>query len=207
MGSTTKIIVLCATAAALVVGCKANSDDVQLWKDTVKGPDRLAAVVRSDRYAPELRTEAALAIVEMDRTDVDALALLKKSLDDLQNDDPAKSRAIVAGMAPRLEALLAQEPDEGSDGLDPIQVRAKDAAYMVVPYAPEAKRDELIRSVLSWYSADFEGRSLAGDYSAEQVTRALGAEAASQLVDALDEKMTPAAMIKRITTPAMTCSA
>ena len=53
-----------------------------------------------------------------------------------------------------------------------------------------------MRAVLQWYAADFEGRSLAGDYSAEQVTRALGAEAAEQLVDALHEKMTPAAMIK-----------
>jgi hypothetical protein len=49
---------------------------------------------------------------------------------------------------------------------------------------------------LAWYSADFEGRSLAGDYSAEQVTRALGGEAANQLVEALNEKMMPAAMIK-----------
>jgi hypothetical protein len=196
MGSTIKIIVISATAALLLAGCKVDSDDVQHWKDTVKGPSRLAAVVGSARYAPELRTEAALAIVEMDRTDVDALALLKRSLDDLQSDDAAASEEIVGGMVPRLEALLAQAPDKASIGLDPIQVRAKDAAYMVVPYAPESKREELIRSVLGWYSADFEGRSLAGDYSAEQVTRALGAEAASQLVDALHEKMTPAAMIK-----------
>jgi len=196
MGSTTKIIVLCWTAMVVLAGCKVNSDDVQHWKNTVKGPSRLAAVVGSDRYSPELRTEAALAIVEMNRNDVDALMLLKKSLDDLQSDDPAASQTIVEGMIPRLEALLAREPDEPQSGPDPTQVRAKDAAYMVIPYAPEGKREELIRSVLSWYSTDFEGRSLAGDYSAEQVTRALGAEGASQLVEALDEKMTPAAMVK-----------
>ncbi len=196
MGSKTKIIALCAAAALLLAGCKVNSDDVQQWKDTVKGPARLAAVIGSDRYAPELRTEAALAIVEMDRSDVDALVLLKKSLDDLQSEDSAASQTIVEGMVPRLEALLAEESGQAGSPPEPIQVRAKDAAYMVIPYAPEAKRDALVRSVLAWYSADFEGRSLAGDYSAEQVTRSLGAEAARQLVDALHEKMTPAAMIK-----------
>jgi hypothetical protein len=196
MGSRTKIIMLCSAASLLVAACKVNNDDVQHWKDTVKGPARLAAVVGSDHYSPELRTEAALAIVEMDRSDVDALVLLKKSLDDLQSEDPAASQTIVGGMVPRLEALLAERPEQAGGAPDSIQVRAKDAAYMVIPYAPEAKREELIRSVLGWYSADFEGRSLAGDYSAEQVTRSLGAEAASRLVEALHEKMTPAAMIK-----------
>ena len=177
---------------SLLAGCKVDSDDVEQWKGTVKGPIRLVAVIGSDRYEPELRTEAALALVEMDRNDVNALALLKKSLDDLRAEDPASSQTIVCGMIPRLEALLAAgaDPDDGAP--DPVQVRAKDAAYMVIPYAPEQQRDELIRSVVRWYSTDFEGRSLAGDYSAEQVTRALGAEAAGMLVDALHEKMTPA---------------
>jgi len=196
MGWTTKIFALGTAALVLLAGCKVDSGDVEQWKGTVKGPVRLVAVIGSDRYEPELRTEAALALVEMDRSDVNGLALLKKSLDDLRTEDPASSQAIVSGMVPRLEALLAAgaDPDDGAP--DPVQVRAKDAAYMVMPYAPEQQRDELIRSVVHWYSTDFEGRSLAGDYSAEQVTRALGADAAGQLVDALHEKMTPAAMIK-----------
>ncbi len=196
MGWTTKIMVLCAAVGMLLTGCKVDSDDVQHWKGTVKGPTRLVAVIGSERYAPELRTEAALAIVEMDRSDVDALALLKEALDDLRGEDAAASEAIVGGMIPRLEALLSEEPDQATKGPDPAQVRAKDAAYMVIPYAPEEARDDLVRSVVGWYSADFEGRSLAGDYSAEQVTRALGAEAAGMLVDALHEKMPPQAMIK-----------
>jgi len=196
MGWTTKIIILCSTVAALLAGCKVDSDDVQQWKGTVKGPTRLVAVLGSDRYAPELRTEAALAIVEMDRNDVDALALLKKALDDLRGDDAGASEAIVGGMIPRLKGLLSGEPGQADKVPDPAQVRAKDAAYMVIPYAPEESKNELIRAVVGWYSADFEGRSLAGDYSAEQVTRALGSDAAGMLVDALHEKMPPQAMIK-----------
>jgi len=153
-------------------------------------------VLESNRYTEELRTEAALAIVEMERSDVDALSLLNRALDELRSEDPMASRAIVSGMIPRLKALLAEEPDASEQNPDPTQVRAKDAAYMVIPFAPESSKDELIRAVLTWYSADFEGRSLAGDYSAEQVTRALGADAASMLVDALHAQMRPQAMIK-----------
>lgn len=188
---------LCTTACLLLAAsCKVDSDDVQEWKNTVKGPGRLSAVVGSDHYSTELRTEAALAIVEMERADVDAPSLLKKSLDDLRATDPAASQAIVDGMVPRLVALLSSGTDESGAAEEAVQVRAKDASYMVIPYATEASRQELVRAVLGWYSADFERRSLLGDYSAEQVTRALGADAARQLVDALHEKMTPAAMIK-----------
>ncbi|MGB8329938.1 MAG: hypothetical protein WCE62_07405 [Polyangiales bacterium] len=196
MGWTTKIVILCSALAVSLAGCKVDSDDVEQWKGTVKGPTRLVAVMGSDRYAPELRTEAALAIVEMERNDVDGLALLRAALDDLRSEDPEASQEIVIGMIPRLQSLLSASPGDAPTALDPKQIRAKDAAYMVIPYAPEEAKDELLRAVVSWYSADFEGRSLAGDYSAEQVTRALGAEAAGMLVDALHEKMPPQAMIK-----------
>lgn len=190
------MMVLGSAVALAIAGCKVNSEDVQRWKGTVKGPARLAAVIQSDRYSPELRTEAAMAMVEMDRSDVDGVALLKRSLDDLQAEDAEAAQRIVIGMIPRLKALLAAQPEPGSTGLDGRQVRAKDAAYMVIPYTQSEDRNELVRAVVGWYSADFEGRSLAGDYSAEQVTRALGAEAAAMLVDTLDEKMAPQAMIK-----------
>ncbi|MCZ6805440.1 MAG: hypothetical protein O7F08_00685, partial [Deltaproteobacteria bacterium] len=154
------------------------------------------AVIGSDHYSDDLRTQAALAMVEMDRSDVSGLNLLRGALDQLRRGDPQVSEMIVAGMVPRLEALLAEEAESSDNGALQVQIRAKDAAYMVISYAPEESRTTLTRSVVGWYSRDFEGRSLAGDYSAEQVTRALGAEAAGMLVDALHEKMSPLAMIK-----------
>ena len=69
------------------------------------------------------------------------LASFKRALDDLRGEDPATSEAIVSGMIPRLEALLSDEPDGTDKGPDPTQVRAKDAAYMVIPYAPEDARE------------------------------------------------------------------
>ncbi|MGB5812105.1 MAG: hypothetical protein WBG86_16335 [Polyangiales bacterium] len=196
MGSTSKIALVCAVAVASLVGCKADSDDIEMWKGTVKGPTRLLAVVGSDRYDDDLRTQAALAMVEMERSDVNGLKLLQQSLDQLRREDPTASETIVGGMVARLEALLVEVPDAENREALQAQIRAKDAAYMVIPYAPEDTRSVLTRSVVGWYSRDFQGRSLSGDYSAEQVTRTLGAEAATMLVDALNEKMSPQAMIK-----------
>ena len=54
MGWTTKIIVLCwvvgVMPGVMLAGCQVDSDDVQQWKGTVKGPTRLVAVIGSDRY-------------------------------------------------------------------------------------------------------------------------------------------------------------
>ncbi len=179
--------------SALLVGCKADYDDVEAWKGTVKGPSRLMAVVGSDRYSDDLRAQAALASVEMDRSDVNGLQLLDRTLDQLSHEDAEATGTIVTAMVPRLQGLL--EADATETDLQ-AQIRAKDAAYMLIPYAPEASRTTLTESVVGWYASDFEGRSLAGDYSAEQVTRSLGSEAAGMLVDALHEKMAPLAMIK-----------
>ena len=100
-------MLLCGALSAGLAACKVGSEDVQAWKGTVKGPTRLVAVIGSDRYAPELRSEAALAIVEMDRSDVDSLALLGRALEDLRARDAAATEVIVAGMIPRLEAVLS----------------------------------------------------------------------------------------------------
>jgi hypothetical protein len=50
--------------------------------------------------------------------------------------------------------------------------------------------------VIAWYMEDFNGRSLAGNYSAEQVVRALGPAAAKELVKGMKARMPAAALVK-----------
>ncbi len=189
----------CVVVVALVAGggCKVNSADVEYWKRTVKGPPKLAAVLVSDRYPEELRTQAAVAMVEMDRPDISGLTLLKTTLQDLNATDSDVTTRVVGGMAPTLATLMTSGdklPDNAPP--PPEQVRAKDAAYMLIPYASDDVRAQLTKAVVGWYAVDFTTRSLAGDYSAEQVIRALGSPAASMLVEALHAKMPQQALVK-----------
>jgi hypothetical protein len=78
----------------------------------------------------------------------------------------------------------------------PQQVRAKDAAYLLIAHASPESRQKLVEAVVGWYAVDFNGRNLAGDYSAEQVIRSLGSAAAAKLVDALDAEMPSQALVK-----------
>jgi hypothetical protein len=94
-----------------------------------------------------------------------------------------------------------EEKKEGEpaapEGAPPAhQVRAKDAAFVLVSSAPPAVKERLTQALVQWYTADFNGRSLTGNFSAEQVVRGLGSAAARSLVDALNAKLPQAALIK-----------
>ena len=163
-------------------------------------PKPKISVMLSDKYPIELRTQAALAMVEMERPDIEGVAELQRALK--QADSKTRSE-IIHRMVPGLIALMrgdsaaaAKQEGEESNAPTAEQVRAKDAAYLLISQADEPDRQQLISAVMNWYMADFNGRSLVGDYSAEQVVRSLGAAAASRLVDAFDAHMPQVALVK-----------
>jgi hypothetical protein len=176
-----------------LTGCAIGSDDIQHWKQTQKGPEKILKVMSSDRYAIELRSEAALAMVELDRTDVAGLHELATTLDAMASSEPQAVEAIVRDLAPRLSSMMKGKPGEPAT---PAQVRAKDAAFKLVPFAEGQVRDQLIGDLVAFYVEDFPARSLAGDVSAEQVARKLGDVAVSRMIDAMSAKMPPEALTK-----------
>lgn len=190
-------------ALALLVfasGCKVTSDDVEHWKGTVKGPGKIVAVVLAEKYPMELRMRAALALVEMERSDVDGLAELQRALQRLPE---ATQREMIDGLTPGLIPLMqgqgaAQAPTAAGVVPPPtaLQKRAKDAGFLLIARASPATRAALTEAVVGWYVQDFGGRLLAGNYSAEQVVRALGAPGAAVLVNALNARMAKEAMTK-----------
>jgi hypothetical protein len=185
--------ILTALLLMASAGCRVTDSDVQTWKGTVKGPSKMVAVLLADKYDLQLRTQAGLALVEMRRSDLDGVQELLSALQKLDRDTRDK---IISGLAPGLEKLMQEGKTE--PGVEPLagQVRAKDAAFALVGMSEPEARKQLTRIVMSWYVADFDGRSLSGAYSAEQVVRALGASAASTLVDALGARSPQQALIK-----------
>src|SRR5262245_3041447 len=188
---TSGLLVLLAFAA----GCKVTSTDIDAWKGTRKGPGKMVAVVLADKFEMPLRTYAALELVEMERQDVDGVAEMQRAIQKLEPDTRGK---VVESLADGLIELMNKPAAKPSpDGGPPAhQVRAKDAAFLLVSSANPQVREKLTRAVVGWYTADFNGRSLSGNFSAEQVVRGLGASAARSLVEALDAKLPQQALIK-----------
>jgi hypothetical protein len=177
-------------------GCKVGETDVDTWQGTVKGPGKMVAVIQADKYDLELRAYAALGLVQMERHDVDGVAELLSAVDKL--DAPTRDK-IIQSLAPGLVKLTqASQPaaSPAAEGPPALQIRAKDAAFALITYASPESRKLLTDAVMHWYTADFNGRSLSGNYSAEQVVRALGSAAATTLVDALNARLPQQALVK-----------
>ena len=181
--------------ALLGAGCRVDRNDVDTWKGTVKGPGKMVAVLLADKYEIELRSYAALALVDMERHDVDGVGELISSLQSL---DASTRDQVINGLVPGLLDLMSKGSGDASQGPPPRQVRAKDAAVTLVQSASPSPdmRKALTDGVMRWYVEDFDGRSLSGNYSAEQVVRLLGASAATKLVDALAAQLPQQALIK-----------
>lgn len=181
---------------SLTSGCKVTDEDIDTWKRTVKGPGKMVAVLLADKYELDLRTHAAVAMVEMERQDVDGVAELQRALQQLDGD--VRDQVIEGVTGPLIELMNTsdEETKESGASASAAQVRAKDAAFLLISLANPDSRQKLTEAVVGWYVEDFNGRNLTGNFSAEQVVRALGAPAATQLVEALNSKLPQQTVVK-----------
>jgi hypothetical protein len=187
---------IASIALASATGCRLSNPDIDTWKGTVRGPAKMVAVLLADKYPLELRAYAALALVDMERQDVDGVAELLNAIQKLDGSTRDKLiQALVLGLLPMMQGA-ADKPSASGEGPPPRQIRAKDAAFALITHAAPDSRKALTDAVMRWYTADFNGRSLSGNYSAEQVVRALGSDAAKTLVDALGARLPQQALVK-----------
>jgi hypothetical protein len=152
-------VVGAALACTATVGCRANEDDLVRWADTRHGPDKLAAVLRHDKYALPLRTQAAMTLIGMrprggQRTGIDTAVQGVAAL------EPAERTTIVADIVPELVAHLAEPAT--APGVDP-SIPYKDAAYALLTHEGTLVEDpalasELRTALTAWAMADFANR-------------------------------------------------
>lgn len=173
-------------------GCRVSQDDIHKWEGTERGPEKLVAVITHDKYEPELRVEAALALVRMKPRGgrrvgvpamVSAIASLKKAEDRV---------AIIGGMVPVLVEEMGKQPPIAQAG-QPMppdnSIPFKDAAYALLTYdkavlvTDEQQKQQLRDALAKWPAADFEHRydNASQMYGVEQIIRYVGAAAARPL--------------------------
>lgn len=162
--------------AVLVAGaCEVTPQDIETWKGTQRGPGKIVAVLISDKYPIPLRTQAAIALFEMNRSDTNALQELEGALSQIAA--PERSQ-IVSGMVVRIREVLTASGERPTD----LAVRAKDAGYVIYQYTSGADQQTLQRALLDWVLVDFNGRFLLGANNTEKIVKTIGAPAAAALV-------------------------
>jgi len=191
---------LLAATCATALGCRTSEADIHRWGETLNGPKKLEAVIRSDKYPLELRTEAALTLVRMkprngrrigieggeDPEQTGIIAVLGSLPKDLRTK-------IVSQLIPQLDANIkdatARKATENQDTSFPY----KDTIFALLTHdngsllANEEERRQLREILSNWVADDFAGRidEPSQIFSVDQVLGVLRAEGVKRLPDLL----------------------
>src|SRR4051794_18789206 len=126
---------------ALLVGCGVTDADIDHWKRTQRGPNKITAVLIGTRYTRPLRVHAARALIEMRHPNANGLELLTQAMAAMP---PADREEIIHDLLDSLRSQMrgAEQQATASGPAEP-QIRAKDAAYLLLRFASPADRQEL----------------------------------------------------------------
>lgn len=170
-----------ALLATLCWGCRTTPEDVERWGATENGPAKLSAVMRHSKYDVDLRTRAALTLIEMRprggrRVGIDRLF---ETLDTL----PPK---LEADLLPRLAAALITrlEAPPPPAGTPDESIAYKDVAHSLLRahgkgfIEDEATRVRIEQALIHWAMQDFVSRlDAAGQrVGMQQMLRDIGPE-------------------------------
>ena len=191
-----------------ISGCRVAEGDVKRWEGTQRGPYKLVAVVTHDKYAWELRTDAALSLIRMpprggvrqgigfliDKYKDEEGATREGALNQLAEE---ARRQIVDQLAPLLvKQLEGTPPARTADGRLPPDptIPFKDATFAMLVHEPplvsnEKTRTELKAALTRWASTGFEERIENGaqQFGLEQMMRYLGPESVKTLPSIINE--------------------
>jgi HEAT repeat protein len=170
-----------ATSIALGLICVAcsrpSSENIQLWKTTQKGPERLHEALADHGTEPRLRAEAAVALVDIGRADEVDAVLMQASADD---------RAEIAKtLIPAYEVAMK----------DPSPERAlayRDALYSLRQSLPPDDQKRIDAELLPVLEASLKGGKLRqGRHSLDKMLTAMGPDAGAMLAKLCAEPDVP----------------
>jgi hypothetical protein len=165
---------LALAGLTVAIGCsKPSSDNIQLWKTTQKGPDRLRDALADHSVAPRLRAEAAAALVDIGRADDADAAFAHMSSDE------------------RSEILKTLIPLDEVGMKDPApdkSLAARDALFSIRGYAAPEEQKRIDGALLPAIANDLRtGHLRSGRHSIDKVLGAIGSDAGSMLADVLGD--------------------
>lgn len=167
-------VLLVLGIAATVAACaKPSSENIQLWKTTQKGPERLHDALADATVAPRLRAEAAAALVDIGRAD-DAEALMAQI--------PAGERSEILKTLIPIDEVAMKDPSPDKS------LSARDALFAVRGYATPEDQKQIDGALLPAIANDLRtGHLRNGRQSIEKVLTAIGPDSGAMLADVLGD--------------------
>jgi hypothetical protein len=169
-----------ALGLAVVAGgacSRPTSENIQIWKTTQKGPDRLQETLADHAVAPSLRGEAAAALVDINRAE---------EVDTVMAAMPAQDRADIAKtLEPAYEVAMK----------DPSPERAlayRDALFSLRQGLSGDEQKRIDAALLPAVEASLKaGKLQQGRHSVEKMLTAIGPDSGAMLVRVLGDADAP----------------
>jgi len=191
-------VVLLGALTGSVTACRTDSDNIKAWASKSQGPRKLVAVLTHEKYAMDLRIEAALTLISMKprggrRIGIQGTDDQPGLIDALAQMPPAARSAIVSRLVPKLQEEM-QKPlpaaQAGQAVVDPT-VPYKDAAFALLTHedgallGDDGLRKNLKTTLASWTATNFAERldDSSQMFGMEQVLRELKADGVRSLPD------------------------
>src|SRR6478736_3724586 len=160
-----------ATVAVVVAGVflggcnKPTSDSIQLWKTTEKGPERLHDALADHSVPPKLRAEAAVAMVDIGRSE---------EVDTVMAQLPADDRAEIAKtLMPAYEAAMNAQGPAGASSEKALAYR--DALFSLRQSVPADVQKQIDGVLLPAIEAELKaGKVRQGRHSLDKMLTAIG---------------------------------
>ncbi len=187
-------------ACATTVACRTTEEDIQRWGETLNGPKKLEAVMRSDKYAFDLRTEAALTLIRMkprngrrigiegsdDPEQIGIIAVLVSLPKDVRTK-------VVSRLIPLLDENIKQAAAQKASSNQDASFPYKDTMFALLTHdngsliGGEDERRQLRESLSSWVADDFAGHldEPSQIFSVDQVLAVLRDQGVRRLPDLL----------------------
>jgi HEAT repeat protein len=161
-----------------VVACESvNSEKIETWKGTQKGPDRIEEALRSSNVPPRLRAEAAAALVDIGRPE---------KVDEILAASEAGERWEI------LKALVEIHIKGMASPQVPKARDARDGLFSVRQYAPPEEQNRIDGALLTSIEKDLaEGRFSGGRHSLDKMLSAIGPASGPMLVKLLGDPKAP----------------
>jgi hypothetical protein len=176
VSSRALLVVLVVALGATVLGAacaKPTSENIQLWKTTQKGPDRLQEALADSSVAPRLRAEAAVALVDIGRAD---------EVDAVMAKIPVGDRAEI------LKTLIPTDEVAMKDPSPDKALAARDALFSVRADATPEDQKRIDEALLPAIANDLRtGHLRNGRHSIEKMLTAIGPDSGKMLADVLGD--------------------
>ena len=155
------------TLFATLSACEVTPENIEMWKGTQNGPEKIAAAVVNEKLVVNIRAQAAVALVQIGRWPI-----LEKAFEYMNDAEKSK---VSDAMVPLLKNMLDDVSRPGVPKKS--QVDAKDALMFIYPTTTAAEKPEVEQLLIGWVVGDFNSRFITGQNGIKKIVATIGTPA------------------------------